>query len=194
MPTAQVWSVFCIAVGLLSTDAPSSPQLAGVALACGLEAAGPASRLRHLLLSRNALGDATAAALGRALAAQSPVGALCKLLLAVNRIGPSGARGLAQGLRDNFSLTDVNLRLNPLGDERAAAIYAALLSKNGGSGRLELMACSLELGNGPLSSCLAMPVRLTAMLARRAASLSAAAGAVDQQQQQPKRRIGRRTV
>lgn len=103
---------------------------AGVAIARALEAAGAASRLAQLNLSRNDMGSPVAEAFGTALAAQGPGGALRALNLSNNRIGPPGATLLAKGLRVSSSLETLDLGRNSIGVVGANAIAAA----TGGTG------------------------------------------------------------
>lgn len=105
--------------------------VSGVALARGLEAAGAASRLRHLHLASNGLSDAAARSLGRALAKQGSSGALRLLSLAHNKVGPEGARALAKGLRVNPSLKSLDLTHNRIGSEGAAALAASISGAGG---------------------------------------------------------------
>lgn len=155
------------------TDSDECSSLSGAEIACGLEAAGAASRLRHLDLSFNGLGNVTSAALGRALAAQGPEGALRKLCLSDDtQIGSAAAGHLAKGLRVNSTLEALDLAGNSeMGPEGAAAIIRGIAGMGGtpsGVRTLSLASCMLiregDVGAGSmLEAGLRQNVTLTAL-------------------------------
>lgn len=144
---------------------PCCPPLPGVALARGLEAAGPTSRLCSLDLKRICAGAAEA--IGRALAAQGPAGALRRLVLSWNRICPDGAARLAEGLRLNSSLVELDLSNSRLGPEGAAAIAAALSGSAGVvSGVRHLNLASNKIGSKGVPAMLEAGLGRSASLTR----------------------------
>lgn len=117
-----------------------APQYAGVELAHALEGTATTSRLQTLYLNENALGDATAAALGSALAAQGACGTLRTLDLSDNPISSTGAAALAaSGVRAGATplLTLGLQRIGSFGLDAAAAFGLALGGDIGGRAATE---------------------------------------------------------
>jgi Ran GTPase-activating protein (RanGAP) involved in mRNA processing and transport len=69
-------------------------------------------------------------------------GGICRLLLQLRVVGEGGGRAIAEALRVNTTLTELNLGSNDLGDGAGRAIAEAL--------RVNTMLTSLELGGNRL--------------------------------------------
>ncbi len=124
-------------------EPPLQPSIAPLAAALAAR-----SGLVRLDLSRNSLADGAAALLARCLAACGGGGAsLLELRLWGNRVGPAGARALAEGLRRNNRLRELDVSHNPVGPAGAACIGMAL-HFNTALQRLNLDCCDAQVGTG----------------------------------------------
>ncbi|MBX9702595.1 MAG: leucine-rich repeat domain-containing protein [Silvanigrellaceae bacterium] len=81
------------------------------------------TNLTHLDLYQNQIGDAGAQALADALANHTN---LTRLDLSKNQIGDAGAQALADALANHTKLTHLNLNFNPIGDAGAQALADSL--------------------------------------------------------------------
>lgn len=84
---------------------------------------GSNSRLAHLSLRNNSIGDAAAQFIGQSLSTLSSSNcSLVSLVLSFNRISDLGAGYIAKGLRLNRSLLSLSLANNDIGDVGATRL------------------------------------------------------------------------